>query len=503
MVSLAFDARSVAARGGVWTVLGLAGNVGPLLVVGATAFLLVPRLPEIAPTTSMRRVNAWMLLLHALLAASFTYVTNLTFGGRQAPPGPAFMWMLAWTMLGATTAASLLVAMVGSWRWLFHSLGRVVAAGGALGMAAWVGGSLSTELWAPLSRATFVLVALVLRLVGLEVYVDATALTIDLEGFAVQIGPTCSGFEGIGMYAVLMGGFLYQLRTKLRFPRALILVPLGMLLVWLGNALRIASLMYVGARIDPKIAIGSFHSKAGWVFFAAITLAIAAAARRASVFARPEATESNAQLDNLAAPLLLPLLTWIGVGLVTSMFSSHHDPLDGVKVIAALGVVLMYRKKICRWYRTPTAIAVVTGLLMGVIWLAIPFAGSPDSSKEAFVKTLDPFGYVSWVVLRCLGSVVVVPICEELAFRGYLARRLTRQEFWNVPFTNISLLGILGSAVIFGAVHDRWMVGTLAGLLYVWLVRRSGRLSDGVAAHALSNAVIAAWVLASGDWRYW
>ena len=140
-VSLAFDARSVAARGGIWTVLGLAGNVGPLLVVGAAAFLLVPRVPENgnSSTISMQRVNAWMLLFHALLATSFAYVTNLAFGGRQAPPGPALMWMLTWTILGATTAASLLVAMLGDWRWMFHSLGRVVAAGGALGLAAWIG----------------------------------------------------------------------------------------------------------------------------------------------------------------------------------------------------------------------------------------------------------------------------------------------------------------------------------------------------------------------------
>ena len=100
-VSLAFDAQSVRARGGIWTILGLAGNIGPLLVVGATAFLLVPRLPKTsaARNDSVGRANVWMLLLHALLAMAFAYVTTCAFGSKQAPPGPAVLWLLTWSWL--------------------------------------------------------------------------------------------------------------------------------------------------------------------------------------------------------------------------------------------------------------------------------------------------------------------------------------------------------------------------------------------------------------------
>jgi exosortase E/protease (VPEID-CTERM system) len=358
-------------------------------------------------------------------------------------------------------------------------------------------------LWVPLSRATFFLVATVLKLLGYDVFVDAAALNIDLEGFAVEIAPVCSGFEGIGLYVVIMSGFLYQHRAAFRLPRALVLIPLGMLVVWVGNVLRIACLMLVGARIDANLALGSFHSKAGWVFFAAITLAIAVAARKSPVFTHVDPTESTAISENIAAPLLVPVLTWIAVGLVTSMFGGHHDPFYVVRVCAAGGALWVYQRQIRQLYLPPTALSVLVGLLVGVVWVAIPHAENTDASKQALFTTLGRAGLIAWIIVRCIGSIVIVPLCEELAFRGYLARRLMRREFWEVPFGNLSWVGILGSAVVFGAVHERWVIGIFAGLLYAWLVRRSGRLTDGVVAHATSNALIAAWVLVSGDWQHW
>jgi CAAX prenyl protease-like protein len=185
------------------------------------------------------------------------------------------------------------------------------------------------------------------------------------------------------------------------------------------------------------------------------------------------------------------------------MFSGHHDPLYALRVVGAFGALWAYRDRIRGWFQAPTPLAIALGLCVGVIWLSVPIAAEIDGSKRYLVSTLGVLGYSGWITLRCLGGIVVVPICEELAFRGYLARRLTQAEFWNVPFTKLSLLGIAGSAIAFGAVHERWALGTLAGFVYAWLVRRSGRLADGIAAHALTNAVIAVWVLTTGNWSHW
>jgi membrane protease YdiL (CAAX protease family) len=53
-------------------------------------------------------------------------------------------------------------------------------------------------------------------------------------------------------------------------------------------------------------------------------------------------------------------------------------------------------------------------------------------------------------------------------------------------------------------MHGRqWLVGIRAGLAYALVLRWRGRIGDAVVAHAVSNLLLAAWVLRFGDWAQW
>ena len=67
---------------------------------------------------------------------------------------------------------------------------------------------------------------------------------------------------------------------------------------------------------------------------------------------------------------------------------------------------------------------------------------------------------------RIVGSVVAVPLAEELAFRGYLTRRLIAADFQDVPLGRLTWLSFLVSSALFGALHGRWLAGILAGMIY-------------------------------------
>jgi hypothetical protein len=47
------------------------------------------------------------------------------------------------------------------------------------------------------------------------------------------------------------------------------------------------------------------------------------------------------------------------------------------------------------------------------------------------------------------------------------------------------------------------VVGIVAGMAYAFVVKRTGRFGEAVAAHATSNLLLAAWVLGRGDWGMW
>jgi hypothetical protein len=59
------------------------------------------------------------------------------------------------------------------------------------------------------------------------------------------------------------------------------------------------------------------------------------------------------------------------------------------------------------------------------------------------------------------------------------------------------------SSLAFAAVHQQWIGGFAAGVLYAYAQKRRGLLSDAIVAHAVTNALIAMQVLFAGHWSLW
>jgi CAAX prenyl protease-like protein len=110
---------------------------------------------------------------------------------------------------------------------------------------------------------------------------------------------------------------------------------------------------------------------------------------------------------------------------------------------------------------------------------------------------------ITWLIFKVLGSVIMVPLAEELAFRGYLTRRLISSDFQSVPPGRLTWISFVVSSLVFGVLHGRWFAGTLAGMAFALAYRRRGELCDAVLAHGVTNALIAVTVLAARDWSLW
>ncbi len=124
---------------------------------------------------------------------------------------------------------------------------------------------------------------------------------------------------------------------------------------------------------------------------------------------------------------------------------------------------------------------------------------SPPHSRRSPV-----FARTVWVVFRALAAVLTVPVVEELAFRGFLIRRLMANDFESLDPRSFTWFAVLASSLIFGLLHgDRWVAGSLAGLIYAGVMLRRGSIGDAVVAHATTNALIAFSVLAGGKWNLW
>jgi len=102
------------------------------------------------------------------------------------------------------------------------------------------------------------------------------------------------------------------------------------------------------------------------------------------------------------------------------------------------------------------------------------------------------------------GSVLLVPVIEELFWRAWLMRYVISRRFESVPLGAYQARAFWVCALLFASEHGAyWDVGLAAGIIYNWWMIRTRNLADCILAHAVTNACLSGWVLYVGKWEYW
>ena len=397
------------------------------------------------------------------------------------------------------------------WRDLLYENYGVLIGSTVAGVVAW---QLIPVLWSkgavpfsrPITAATFHLVALMLRPFLTRVVTDPTIFAVGSDRFMVQIGEACSGLEGAGLFLVFAVAWLWCCRREYAFPQALALIPIGLAVMWLLNGVRLAALILIGHAGAPKIALGGFHSQAGFLALSGVALSVLVSAHRVRWWSkRRPAVLTKVAPENPAAWYLIPFLFVLAAGMIAHAASSGFEWLYPIRLFAAAGALLYFRARYTALDWRSGWFAPLAGGVVFVIWIALdPGPGTRPDALALGLAALTPFARISWIALRTIAAVVTVPIVEELAFRGFLIRRLISADFTALSMRRFTFLSVLASSVAFGLLHgDRWLAASIAGALYAWALVRRGRIGDAVIAHATTNALLAAWILIGGRWYLW
>jgi exosortase E/protease (VPEID-CTERM system) len=450
----------------------------------------------------------WLFLLGHLLAfGAFFHLTAVVLEGDIRSSAHPEFWVLTWFGLGLLTGALWAGAVLppGLWRVLMKRAGGLLLLGGVVGGLALWAGQLTTRLWEPLGQGTMWLVYLMLSGLFPDVVWLPDDWVIGTSRFHVEIAWQCSGYEGIGLIWIVLVFYLWFFRTTLRFPQALLLLPLGTAVMWLANAVRIVALIAVG-NVARDVALAGFHSQAGWIAFNVVVLGLVAVTRQSRFFTRADGPAMPAESDWSTVAFLAPIFVILATTSLTGAFAVNVDWLYPVRVLAGAVVLWVFRRHYANlgWGVSWTAVAIGIGVFF--LWIglhpALPQETSPD--LLALGKAWGGLvGVTAWLLMRALGSVVIIPLAEELAFRGYLTRRLQAADFQEIPLGRFTWFSFLASSILFGALHSQFLAGTLAGLAYALALYRRGRIGDAVAAHATTNALLTGYVLLTGRWSLW
>jgi exosortase E/protease (VPEID-CTERM system) len=376
-----------------------------------------------------------------------------------------------------------------------------LAFGGVLGALVWF----SKPLLSPLRQLTLWAVHGVLSGSGETVYGPTPEFVIGTANYIVEINLRCSGFEGMGIVGIVLGMYVWYYRQELRFPRIWLLFILGAMLAWLLNVLRIATMIELGSHLSPELATQGFHTYIGAILTSGLALGLVAWAQTTAFFKSTPVADLSLR-QNHTALFLLPFLSVAATGLLVRAFSLHGFAIFyPLQVIAGLAVLAWLRIHALdlRWRVSWAALA--AGIGVYGLWVYLIAAPPDDSGQDlgTMLAKLHSGLAVCWLVFRIVGSVLIAPVVEELAFRGYLLRRLIAEDFDAVPWRAFSGVSFFVSSLAFGALHSHLLAGTVAGAVYAGIMIRRDSLGEAIAAHAITNALLSVHVLATGRWELW
>jgi hypothetical protein len=157
--------------------------------------------------------------------------------------------------------------------------------------------------------------------------------------------------------------------------------------------------------------------------------------------------------------------------------------------------------------------SVVLGVAVCAMWIAPDtlFPGWRNfwlfqNSITGHLKTSIPPQELTplMIILRTSRAALLVPILEELFWRGWLVRYLQDNEFTKVPLGQFTPLAFWATAVLFAAEHGPfWEVGLLCGIIYNWWMRRTKSLGDLIIVHGVTNLALSLYVIGTQRLMYW
>jgi CAAX prenyl protease-like protein len=193
---------------------------------------------------------------------------------------------------------------------------------------------------------------------------------------------------------------------------------------------------------------------------------------------------------------------------VTGWFHSPEFWIYPIQTIAC-GALLIFFWRDYQWQRPAgAAFAIGVGVIVFILWIApqqfLRFGSRPDGFNPDFLAA-NPAEYWATVILRFLRLVVVVPLVEEIFWRGFLLRYFIKEDFEHVQIGAFSWLSFGIVTILFGFSHSMadWPAALLTGAVYNGVAYRTKSLSSCVLTHATTNLLLGLWIMKTKEWGFW
>ena len=144
------------------------------------------------------------------------------------------------------------------------------------------------------------------------------------------------------------------------------------------------------------------------------------------------------------------------------------------------------------------------GAAVGVAW--VPMAKLVPAMGETARTGLDPAKSLLESSFRIVDMVVLAPLVEELLVRSAIPRIVDAgagRDWRALNVGTVTWLGGAASVVFFTLTHPEWLAALVTGIAWMLLLRMTRNLWVVIVSHAVANAWLAHYVLATGEKQWW
>lgn len=230
-------------------------------------------------------------------------------------------------------------------------------------------------------------------------------------------------------------------------------------------------------------------------------------------------------------PLVGPYMAYLLLMMLSDLFPDSLTGLAiGLHMVGAAWATWLIRHHWPPLGKAHLLTAVIVGLFAAWMWAAgqhwlgtIEFGGHRLSEglslsiEPPFVglsptKVVDiaerfPTTGLFWthVILKITRAVMIVPVVEELFWRGFILRAFVNWDrFDQVPLGRFTWLAFLGSSLLSVVQHPgNWGVSIVCWMLFNGLLYWRKSLLCLMITHGVTNLALYVYVVRTGDWQFW
>ena len=227
----------------------------------------------------------------------------------------------------------------------------------------------------------------------------------------------------------------------------------------------------------------------------------------------------NNQNTKTMVPYVLPFALYILLTQIPMEFPDFYPELySGCVIIMGLVLVfLLYRKGLFRIHYNITA-GIIFGILGVILWIFIChlnlekhiFTYLPEWLQPSPRAAFNPFEAISsssgqwgFIAMRITGIAIIVPLAEELFWRGFLLRWIIASQWMDVEIGKFTLKSFLWVTFLFTLAHPEWIAAAVYCSLMNFLIYWKRDLWNCMVAHSTTNLLLSIYVIFTSTWELW